>query len=270
MSVVKIPAWYYRQYNADYSLAVPAEGYGGWDKTDLDFDMGSSAIAVMHACNCGSIEEVPGWYRVVEYLPRANQISKDVFPRLLDAVRRSSMKVIHIAFPGEYYKNLPGYKKTLELCVNGNAQCEKMPYDPVVDSLLKFKTESVFPGKTNIADIANGSKKLNFYTETMPLDTEEIVENEEQLFTLCKKYCINHLVYTGFAVDGCLLVSSGGMLDMSRKGILCSVIRQAVTAIENKETARAEICKGIALWRVALLFGFVYDLEDFIGGINGV
>ncbi|HHY23014.1 MAG TPA: hypothetical protein GX527_02080, partial [Clostridiaceae bacterium] len=48
---------------------------------------------------------------------------------------------------------------------------------------------------------------------------------------------------------------------------LCSTIRQAVTAIENKETAREEICKQVALWRVALLYGFVYDSDDFVKGL---
>lgn len=51
---------------------------------------------------------------------------------------------------------------------------------------------------------------------------------------------------------------------MSQKGLLCSTIRQAVTAVENKDTARYELCKEIGLWRVALAFGFVYELDDLL------
>lgn len=47
----------------------------------------------------------------------------------------------------------------------------------------------------------------------------------------------------------------------------CPAIRQAVTAVENKETARGELCKEIGLWRVALAFGFVFDLDDFVSAI---
>ena len=55
---------------------------------------------------------------------------------------------------------------------------------------------------------------------------------------------------------------------MSRKGIMCSAIEEAVTAIENKETAREETAKKIALWRVALLFGFVYEKKDFVNALK--
>ena len=59
-------------------------------------------------------------------------------------------------------------------------------------------------------------------------------------------------------------MAPGGMLDMSRRGLMCSVFRQAVTAVENKESARSELHKEEALWRVALAFGFVFDVGDFI------
>jgi hypothetical protein len=54
------------------------------------------------------------------------------------------------------------------------------------------------------------------------------------------------------------------MVEMSRHGLLCSTIREATTAIEHRETARTETAKALALWRVALAFGFVFDLEDFL------
>jgi hypothetical protein len=63
-------------------------------------------------------------------------------------------------------------------------------------------------------------------------------------------------------------MSPGGMLDMSRRGVICSVFRQAVTAVENKETARLELAKQLALWRVSLAFGFVFDVGDFVSKIG--
>jgi len=79
---------------------------------------------------------------------------------------------------------------------------------------------------------------------------------------------VNHLVYAGFNIDWCLLMSPGGMVDMGRRGYTCSAIRQAVTAVENKETARRELIKEIGLWRVAINFGFVFDVDDFTNAMR--
>ena len=54
---------------------------------------------------------------------------------------------------------------------------------------------------------------------------------------------------------------------MSRRGLMCSAVRQAVTAVENKETARRELGKELGLWRVALAFGFVFDVDDLVGAL---
>ena len=51
---------------------------------------------------------------------------------------------------------------------------------------------------------------------------------------------------------------------MQKRGVMCSALRQAVTAVENKETARQELCKEIVLWRVALAFGFVFDVDSVV------
>jgi hypothetical protein len=37
-----------------------------------------------------------------------------------------------------------------------------------------------------------------------------------------------------------------------------------VTAVENRESARSESHKEEALWRVALAFGFVFDVDDLV------
>jgi hypothetical protein len=42
-----------------------------------------------------------------------------------------------------------------------------------------------------------------------------------------------------------------------------------VTAVENRETARTEAAKELALWRVAVMFGFVFDADDLIGALSG-
>ncbi len=53
--------------------------------------------------------------------------------------------------------------------------------------------------------------------------------------------------------------------------ISARTIRQAVTAVENKESARQELHKEDALWRIALDYGLVFDAVDLIQalGVNG-
>jgi hypothetical protein len=119
----------------------------------------------------------------------------------------------------------------------------------------------------NRPDVAKGFAGLDFPPEARPRENEGIAENAEQLMALCTEQGVNHLVYIGFALNWCLLMSPGGMLDMSRRGFMCSTIRQATTAVECRETAREERNKQEALWRTALAFGFVFEADDFSGAL---
>lgn len=266
--IISIPAWYYQQHDADFSHDVPEENFGGWKRADLEFALDRSAVTVMHAWDCGTPADYPGWYRAVPYIPRAAACARDVFPELLEAVRRSPLPLIHIVANSKYYQELPGYRKARELAGQGRPPYEQVASDPVRDRLLAFKAERVWPGAHNAGDVNRGFERVDFDPHARPLDTEYVCENGDQLFAVCKELGINHLVYTGFAIDGCLLTSPGGMLDMIQRGAMCSVLRQATVAIENKETARTQMGKEIALWRVALLFGFVYDVNDFIAAVT--
>lgn len=268
MKIARILTDYYQQFDADYSMDVPGEGYGGWKQAELEIDMGRTAVVVMHAWDCGTYDKYPGWFRAAEWIPKAQRICAEVFPRLLKTVRDSDLKLFHVVSQGEYYKNYPGYKKAVKLAGCESKLEETISSDPVMDRLYEFRMKESFYGLHNKADIEEGFKNLDFAENARPLGDEGIAENADQLFALCKEAGVNHLIYVGFAINWCLMASPGGMVDMQRKGMMCSAIRQAVTAVENRETAREQLCKEIALWRVALGFGFVYDVDNFIRGIK--
>jgi len=268
MSKIMIPAFYYQQFDADYSKDIPAEGYGGWKKADLPVDTDHTALVVMHAWDNGTIEQYPGWYRAVEYIHRARDIAAGIFPKLLGTVRQSGFRLFHVTIPEARPSRYKGYERVQNLTPKENPCCGTVESDPVLEELNRFRTENVFPGLHNQPDINRGFSRLDFMREAMPQGDEPVAVNAEQLFALCRSEGVNHLIYTGFAIDGCLLTSPGGMVDMGRRGVMCSAIRQAVTAIENSESARYEAAKEIALWRVALLYGFVYDADDFINSIK--
>jgi nicotinamidase-related amidase len=258
----------YRQFDADFSREVPAEGYGGWTRVPIEIAPAHTALAVMHAWNTGTRDAYPGWHRAVEYMPRAADICRTVFPPLLAAVRSSPLTVFHIVGGGTYYQAWPGYRLAADLAGPEPSAPEQVLSDPVLDELRHFRSTHVFPGEHNRADIARGFAEVDFPPEARPLAHEPIAENARQLFALCRDRGINHIIYAGFAINWCLLLSPGGMADMAKHGILCSTIRQAVTAVENRESARTEGHKEEALWRVALAYGFVFDLEDFLESLR--
>jgi hypothetical protein len=264
MSVLRVQANYYQQFDAGFNRDVPGEGYGGWHKAEIEVAPEHTAVVVMHAWDTGTREQFPGWHRAVEYIPRADEICRTVFPPLLAAVRASRIRLFHVVGGGSYYKHLPGYEHAARLAGPEPEPPERIKADPSLERLHQFRADHVFVGAHNREDTRRGFERLDFAPEARPQGNEGVAENGRQLFALCKEAGVNHLIYAGFAINWCLLLSPGGMAEMSQRGILCSAIRQAVSAVENKETARQELCKEIGLWRVALAFGFVFDVEDVL------
>lgn len=268
MSTLLVPAQTYQQFDADFSRDVPAEGYGGWRNVELEISPEHTAVVVMHAWDCGTRAAFPGWHRAVEYIPRAAAICQDVLPHLLETVRASPLRLFHVvsgAHPD--IEEYSGYCRAVELA-GEEPKIERIAEDPVLKKLRQFRAQSVFPGAHNQADIARGFANLSFPPQARPQENEGIAATSRQLFALCKEGGINHLIYAGFAIDGCLLSSPGGMHDMSAHGVLCSTLSDAVTAIEHKESAREEWAKKIALWRVAVLYGFVFQTASFCAALN--
>jgi nicotinamidase-related amidase len=266
---VTLPTWHYQQFDADLSRPVPGEGYGGWKRSDLPLAPDRTALAVMHAWDTGTPEAYPGWYRAVEYLPRAQRILREVFPALLAGARASGLKVYHVVSDRRCVQDHPGYLSTAALLAGARtAATEKADRDEVWNELSRFRESGVFPGAHNQPDIREGFRRIGFPKEAEPAPGESIASDEAELFALCRRDGVNHLVYCGFAINWCLLMSSGGMLDMFRHGVMCSAVRDAVTAVENRESAAAESHKEEALWRTSLMFGFAYDSADLLKALG--
>lgn len=270
MKPVSLPARLYRQFDADPARDVPGEGYGGWHTVDAELAPNHTALVVMHAWDCGQPHEFPGWRRAVEYTPRAEKILAEVFPPLLAAVRKSPLPVFHVVGGDrDYWSHLPGYQQTA-LLVRETMPSPLVPRDPVLERMQQLRRAQGSPGGHNSPDVDAGFARLDFAAAARPVGDEAIAKNGVQLAALCRAQGINHLVYAGFALNWCLLMSPGGMVDMARHGCLCSTIREATTAVENRETARAEREKQQALWRVALEFGFVFALDDFLRALSEI
>jgi len=262
---ISVPAHYYQQFDADYRLEVPGEGYGGWKRTAIELSADHTAVVVMHAWDIPPYERTPGEWRAVEYIPRSLEILRRVFPPLLAAVRRSPLKLFHVVGGPDYYSKYPGYQRVQRLTPPAPPAPAGVEPDAALRALQAFRGRAVFVGEHNAEDVRQAFGAMtDFPAEARPVGDEPIAENADQLLAICRDQQVNHLIYCGFAINWCLLMSPGGMLDMSRRGAMCSAIRQATTAVECRETARAEGHKEEGLWRTALAFGFVFDAEDLI------
>jgi hypothetical protein len=268
--LLRCAANYYQQFDADYRRDVPAEGYGGWQRTDIELDLDHTAWVSMHAWETGTRDMYPGWYRAVEYIPRAQEICRSVYPRLLAAVRGAGATLLHVVGGGNYYQSLPGYRRAVELAGPPPPALETVPGDASLANLHEFRARHVFVGAHNAADVQRGFAHVDFPAEARPVGDEGVAENTHQLLALCKHHGVNHLIYFGFAINWCLVMSPGGMLDMSRHGVMCSALRQATTAVENRESAAHELAKELGLWRVALAWGFVFDVDDVVTALGAV
>ncbi|MBD3292226.1 MAG: hypothetical protein GF393_04835 [Armatimonadia bacterium] len=264
---VAIRAQYYEQFDADFSLEVPEEGFGGWKSAELGINPDRTALVVMHAWDCGTYEEFPGWWKRVPYIPRSHRIAREVFPPLLEAVRESPLHLFHVVGGGDYYTALPGYQRAVELAGPALESPEQVEADPCLQGLRQVKQDLI---AHNLEDTRRGFEQVDFPDEARPVGDEGVAANAPQLLALGREAGVNHLIYVGFAINWCLLLSPGGMADMSKHGVMCSTIREATTAVENDATAREELAKKVALWRVALAFGYVFDLEDFLAALGEV
>ena len=272
MAMLRLAGWYYQQFDADYSLEVPGEGYGGWKSDPVELSAEHTALVVMHAWDAGTPEQFPGWYRAVEYLPRSAAICREVFPPLLGAARAAGLTVLHVVGGGDYFKKCPGHARAVELAdrlVPPEPARPKVTGDEASKAIRKLYPQRVFTGAGNAEDCRRGFERVDFPSEARPAGDEGVAQDSRQLLALCLEGGINHLVYVGFAINYCLTFSPGGMVDMSRAGLICSTIRQATTAVENRETAREELHKREAMWLTSLLFGgFVFDVEPFIAALR--
>ncbi len=267
--MVEVPAWIYREYDADYTREVPGEGYVGWLKTMVPINLKRTGLVVMHAWDCGTIEEYPGWYRAVEYIPRANEIVRTVFPPLLTGVRDAGIPVLHVVGGDSYVRDLPAYQRTVALAGPEPPRHSAPEPDASTLEIDRIRNQVGGSGLHNLPDIQAGFARVTFPEGAFPLPDEWIAKDEHQLAACCRHLGLNHLIYVGFAINWCLVMSRGSMLDMHRQGYLCSTIREATTAVENHESARTEANKREGLWRVALGFGLVFDLPDLLAALKG-
>jgi len=268
----RFQAEFYRQHDADITAEVPAESFHGWTTTTIETPMDQSALVSMHAWNHGLTEELRfgpdspylGCFRVVEYVPRAMDICKRVFPPLLSAARSAGLPVIHVASGGAYADRYPGRQVVKGIAGEAPPEEPGPEHVPAWRDMFGMETH----GSHNRPAIGEVSKHIDFPRQAAPVGDEPVCVNTRELDAYCRHEGIWNLIYIGFAINWCLLLSPGGMSHMSRRGYMLGAVPEATTAVEFAETARRETCKEVALLRVGLAFGYRVFLEDLLGALR--
>ena len=259
---------YYQQFDADLDREVPAEAYGSWQTELMEFDTRRMALIVVHANDPGDSADVPGWFRAVEYLPRSVAIMEERFDELLSTCRSSNLPIIHLAGTNGFHKNYPGYAAAESLPPSTPSITAPVSTNEEIEKFRRFRRSRVFPGERNETDIRRGRGAIaDFPDWSRPRGDEFVIDRADRLDAAARHLGASHLVYCGFAVNWCMWFVSGGMVDMSRLGYLCSTIEEATTAVENAESARREEHKAYALWTISIEFGFVFPIREFLSGV---
>jgi nicotinamidase-related amidase len=271
--IFKLKGEYYRHYPFDFSKGkIGAVGFKGWSESVVvEVPAEETALIAMHIWNIGFHPALPfssegkagPVMEMLEWASRSIPIIKTEIPPILKATRDAKITVIHVASDEHYAKKYPGYHRILDIAGNEPSELpkaprhkEKKPPDDIKDNLL-------FGAKFTDA-LKYYSPNFDFPELARPLDSEYVAFTAHQLNEVLRKHGIWNLIYIGFAINWCLWFSPCGMVDMSRLGYRCSCIKEAVTAVESKESAIGELHKQEALWRTSLMFGYVHSAGDFI------
>ena len=278
---LRLKGAYYRHHPIDFSQGeLGALGMKGWGETiDVDAPVKETALVSMHAENIGLVPEIPyadrgplaGYMRWLEYEGRKMAIARTVYPRILAAARGAGLDVVHVAM-GDYARKYPGQAKALKL--SGPEPAMATPKAPGAGRVRPpddRKGKLVFGEHYNDnRDEEHFGRYFDFPEQAKPRGDEFVVETSHQLSSVLNALGIWNLIYIGFAINWCLWFSGGGMVDMSRLGYRCSCIREGVTAVENRESIRGEQHKEEAMWRVSLMFGYIFSADDFISACAGI
>jgi nicotinamidase-related amidase len=277
--ILKLKSDYYRHYPVDFSQGTQgAQGFKGWGNSlEIEVAAEETALVPMHIWNIGFHPQLPfspqgnagPIMEMLEWASRSVPIIQTIIPPILKAARAAKIPIIHVASDEPYAKKYPGYQRTLEIAGAEPAGLPKAPRFDEIKSPDDQRTGLLF-GEKYMQALPHYMPYIDFPDQARPLDSEYVVFTTHQFNEVLRKQGIWNLIYIGFAINWCLWFSPGGMVDMSRLGYRCSCIKEAVTAVENKESVVGEQHKEEALWRTSLMFGYIHRADDFIGACEKV
>jgi nicotinamidase-related amidase len=269
---ISVPWHMYRHYPADFSKwAESGSGFHGWASDVRDLDLEKCCLAMMHFPDTGLSSDTewgpdspnPSALGTVEWVPRTMDVMTFRMPRLIEAAREAGLVVAHVGVSGAFHKS----GEIWEACELEAGEAPQEDADAVASGWQAQHRRDVFDlPRPQPEDVPPHSFSLPEIFK--PAGTDIIAEHAWQLHRLLKNRGIDHILYTGWALNWCLWFSPCGMSDMSRKGYMCSAIRGGCVAIENKESAVGEGNLEYALWKTSTMFGYVFELHELTNALR--
>jgi len=267
---IRIPWHIYRHYPADFSRwDEAAAGFHGWDNQVRELDLSRTCLVLMHFPSVGLTPgtewgpdcQSPNSLGTIEWVPRTMDVVTFRMPRLVRAARQSGLQIAHVwGAPGKG----PVWEQSLK------EAGDPPPADPDViprdEKRWQQHSRDVFdlprPNEAPFEVQPPELRRTGQVDIITPQPGDICAAYSWQLHRLCKNRGIDHLIYSGWALNWCLWFSPGGMCDMNRKGYLCSAVRGGCVAIENKESAVGEGNLQYAYWKTSTMFGYIFDLHE--------
>lgn len=262
---IPVPWHIYRHYPADFTAGpAAARGFIGWDTEVRPLIPEHTALVLMHLPDAGLTPDTqfrpdaqrPDLLGTVEWVPRTVAMITGPLPDLVQAARAAGLQVVHV--PGHpALKSGPCWERSL---AEAGAPPPEDPEKLEDSGLLSAHQRDVF----QLASRPEGSPEhvWGLPAVLMPQGDDLVADETWMLHRLMARRGINHLIYCGWAINWCLWFSPGGMGDMRRKGYLCSAVRGGCVAIENRESAATEGNLEYALWKTAVMFGYVFEIRE--------
>ncbi len=267
---IRVPWHMYRHYPADFSLwDAAAAGFLGWDAEVRELDLSRTCLALMHFTDAGLTPDrewgpdclSPNALGTIEWVPRLMDVVTFRMPRLIEAARAAGLQVAQVGVSGPPYTE----GKIWEKC------CKEAGEPPPPDEdVLTAEPLPDWKNQLNrdVFDLPRKGPKqvppheFSLPDVFLPQGSDIVAQYPWQLHRLLKNRGIDHIIYTGWALNWCLWFSPCGMADMSRKGYMCSAVRGGCVAIENRESAVGELNLEYALWKTSTMFGYVFELHE--------
>ena len=158
-----------------------------------------------------------------------------------------------MSFNGAGYERsidkLPGYARVQALCPE-EPVLEAIQPDPVLLQLRQLHYDRVLYGD-HLEELRRTQEIRVRDFGVMPEPDEDVACTSGQLFAWCRKHGVNHLIYTGFAVNACLVSSPCGRIDMTRRGLCAHDPRPDVGVGKQ----RVVLYRGVQRTRLVRLLG---------------
>ena len=269
---ITVPWHFYRQYPADFTAgAQAARGFHGWTSEVRELDLSRTALLLMHLPDAGLTPDTqwgpdcprPDLLGTVEWVPRTVDLCTRRLPPLVTAARQAGLQVVHVNFCVDDWQKECFARSLAEAGAPPPRDTDQAVAGPEGENR---HTQDVF----QLTKRPPGSPDhvISFPDELRIHGNDLMVKESWMLHRLMKNRGINHLIYTGWALNWCLWFSYGGMSDMSRKGYRCSAVRGGCVAIENKESAATEGNLEYAYWQTSAMFGYLFDLAELTAALG--